>query len=130
MLESARDSALEGIVAKKHDSVYEPGRRSNCWLKIKIVQRQELSIGGWLPEQGTRTSHVGALLMGYYDRDGKLHYAGSVGTGFTNATHAMLVDLFAKHTQPTNPFAEPLPKKGPIYLQPVLVADIEYRRWP
>ena len=130
MLETARQNGMEGIVAKKLNSSYDPGRRSDCWLKVKIIQRQELVIGGWIPEQGGRMNHVGALLTGYYDRDGKLHYAGSVGTGFNAKTHAQLTSLFAKHQRSTQPFAEKLPKKGMLWLDPVLVAEIEYRRWP
>ncbi|HEX8525085.1 MAG TPA: non-homologous end-joining DNA ligase [Tepidisphaeraceae bacterium] len=130
MLEAAQQNHLEGIVVKKVDGTYTPGRRSDCWIKIKIVQRQELVIGGWIPEQGHRTTHVGALLMGYYDCDGNLRYAGSVGTGFTEKTHADLTTLFRKHTQSASSFADPLPKKGIIYLDPALVAEIEYRRWP
>ena len=64
MLQAARENALEGIVAKELDSPYQPGRRSDCWLKVKIIQRQELVIGGWIPEQGGRKDHVGALLDG------------------------------------------------------------------
>jgi len=130
MLAAARQNFLEGIVAKKIDSTYQPGKRSDCWLKIKIVQRQELVIGGWIPEGGHDTSRIGALLMGYYDADGKFRYAGSVGTGFTGKIHADLVSRFAKHVRSSSAFAEALPKKGIIYLEPALVAEIEYRRWP
>jgi len=130
MLQAARENALEGIVAKELDSPYQPGRRSDCWLKVKIIQRQELVIGGWIPEQGGRKDHVGALLTGYYDNAGKLRYAGSVGTGFTARTHADLVKRFAQHARATQPFADKLPKKGMLWLDPVLVAEVEYRRWP
>lgn len=130
MLEAARANHLEGIVAKKLDGPYQPGRRSDCWLKVKIIQRQELVIGAWIPEQGNRKNHVGALLTGYYDCEGKLRYAGSVGTGFTAKTHAELTTLFKKHERPQSPFADRLPKRGVMFLDPVLVAEIEYRRWP
>ncbi len=130
MLESAKQNHLEGIVAKRFDSTYQPGKRLDCWLKIKIIQRQELIIGAWITEQGNRKDHVGALLMGYYDCDGRLRYAGSVGTGFNAKTHAQLTALFEKHQRTTSAFAEALPKRGVIYLEPVLVGEIEYRRWP
>lgn len=129
MLRSARENGMEGVVAKKLESVYEPGRRSNCWLKIKIVARQELVIAGWLPELGNNRHRVGALLTGYYDPDGTLHYAGRVGTGFTADTHARLVRAFAKHERPTSPFSERLPGRGHIWLDPTLVGEFEYRRW-
>ena len=63
------------------DSTYEPGRRRNCWLKIKIIQRQEFVIGGWTGESTGLRDRIGTMLLGYYDCDGKLHYAGHVGTG-------------------------------------------------
>ena len=84
-----RKQGLEGVVAKRLDSRYEPGRRSGAWLKIKNTLRQELVIGGWMPGEGRRTERIGALLMGYYE-DGKLRYAGRVGTGFTEKTLAEL----------------------------------------
>jgi bifunctional non-homologous end joining protein LigD len=130
MLEAAQQNHLEGIIAKKIDSPYEPGRRSDAWLKIKIIQRQEFVIGAWIPEQGHRKNHVGALLMGYYDCNGNLRYAGKVGTGFNANMHAQLTTLFDKHQRPTTAFNDPLPKSNTIYLDPVLIAEIEYRRWP
>jgi bifunctional non-homologous end joining protein LigD len=81
LYETAVAHAMEGIVAKKLDSPYEPGRRSPNWLKIKIVQSQEFVIGGWCPEKGDNHQRIGSLLLGYYEQK-KLRYAGSVGTGF------------------------------------------------
>jgi bifunctional non-homologous end joining protein LigD len=130
MLDAARQNHLEGVVAKKLDSAYEPGRRSPGWRKIKIIQRQEFVIGGWIPEGGDDTSRVGAIQIGYHDCDRKLRFAGSVGTGYRAADHEMLVKLFAKHARGSNPFVEKLPKKGVLFLEPKLVAEIEYRRWP
>ena len=130
MLQTARDIGMEGIVAKKLDSTYQPGKRSDSWLKIKIIQRQELVIGGWIPEQGGRKNNIGALLTGYYDSTGNLRYAGSVGTGFTAKTHSELASLFAQHKRASSPFTEKLPRKGMLWLDPVLVAEVEYRRWP
>ncbi len=85
LLEATREQGLEGIVAKRLDCRYEPGRRSGAWLKIKNTRRQELVIAGWLPGEGRRTKRIGALLMGYFE-DGAFVYAGRVGTGFTEAT--------------------------------------------
>ena len=68
LLDATAAQGLEGIVAKRLDSRYEPGRRTGAWLKIKHTLRQELVIGGWLPGEGRRTERIGALLMGYYDR--------------------------------------------------------------
>src|ERR1700722_13169509 len=85
LLAATEQQGLEGVVAKRLDSRYEPGRRTGAWIKIKHVRRQELVIGGWLPGGGRRTDRVGALLMGYY-KDDALRYAGRVGTGFTERT--------------------------------------------
>ncbi len=122
-------------MAKRLDSVYEAGRRSGVWRKIKIVQRQEFVIGGWIPERGTtQRSRVGALLLGYYDcpgGGGKLHYAGSVGSGFSDATHRDLTRALAGLGRKDNPFAEAVPKRGEvIFLDPKLVGEVDYRRWP
>jgi bifunctional non-homologous end joining protein LigD len=135
MLEAARQNELEGIVAKKVDSKYEIGRRSNCWLKVKIIQRQEFVIAGWTAESTGLADRVGTMLIGYYDCDGKLHYAGHVGTGLVSADHAPLVRQFEKLARPTNPFVEKLPaaRRGGnkiMYLEPQLVGEVEYRRWP
>jgi bifunctional non-homologous end joining protein LigD len=135
MLAAARQNALEGVVAKKLDSVYEVGRRSNSWLKVKIVQRQEFVIGGWTAESTGLPDRIGTMLLGYYDCAGKLHYAGHVGTGLVGADHPILVRQFEKLARPTSPFVEKLPaaRRGGIkivFLEPRLVAEVEYRRWP
>src|ERR1700759_1247042 len=75
LLEATREQGLEGVVAKRLDCRYEPGRRSGAWLKIKNTLRQELVIGGWLPGEGRRTKRIGALLMGYFE-EGQFVYAG------------------------------------------------------
>src|SRR5439155_21863479 len=92
LLEASKAQELEGIVAKRLDSVYEPGKRTGAWRKVKNVLRQEFVIGGWLPGQGARSKTIGSLAVGYYDslpedtRGGeasqRLIYAGNVGTGF------------------------------------------------
>jgi bifunctional non-homologous end joining protein LigD len=135
MLLAARDNALEGIVAKKLDSLYEPGRRSNCWLKVKIISRQEFVIAGWTGESTGLRDRIGTMLLGYYDAGGKLHYAGHVGTGLVGSDHPMLVRQFEKLARKDNPFVEKLPaaRRGGnkiMFLEPRLVAEVEYRRWP
>ena len=79
LLDATEAQGLEGVVAKRLDSRYEPGRRTGAWMKIKHVRRQELVICGWLPGEGRRTERIGALLMGYWTDDGRLDYAGRVG---------------------------------------------------
>ena len=129
LLELTSAQGLEGIVAKRLDSRYEPGRRPGTWVKVKHTHRQELVIGGWLPGEGRRADRIGALLMGYYE-DGGLRYAGRVGTGFTEAT----LDQLAKRLEPlrrdTKPFghAPKLPRNA-VFVEPCLVAEIEFREW-
>ncbi len=128
MLRAAWENGLEGIVAKKLDSVYEPGRRSGAWLKIKPVNRQELVIGGWLPEKGSLARGVGALLVGYYDESHNLQFAGKIGTGFTEAGRADLKKRFEGIRRDRSPFTS-TPQKNAIYVEPKLVAEIEFREW-
>ena len=129
LLQATAAQGLEGIMAKRLDSRYEPGRRSGAWLKIKHTLRQELVIGGWLPGEGRRTSRIGALLMGYY-RDGEFAYAGRVGTGFTERSLTELQKALEPYRRPTSPFAgrPPLPR-GAVFVEPCLVAEIEFRHW-
>lgn len=135
MLGAVEKNGLEGVIAKRLDSVYEPGRRSPAWLKIKIVFGQEFVIGGWVPEKGLHHDRVGTLLVGYYDcavkgEPARLQYAGGVGTGYTAAGHSDLTRQLARRATGGNPFSGPVPKKDSIFVTPDLVADVEYRRWP
>ena len=84
----------EGVVAKRRDSTYQPGRRSASWVKDKHWKTQEIVIGGWKAGEGGRTSGIGALLMGI-PSDGGLHFAGRVGTGFTERDLASLKKTLA-----------------------------------
>lgn len=134
---TARKHQLEGIVAKKLDSVYEPGRRSPHWVKIKLVQRQELVVGGWTTERGSPGA-LGSLLVGYFDSTGrkqKLHFAGGVGSGFNSQTAATLLKTIQKLEIDTSPFAQPIPRgarssRDVHFAKPKLVIEVEYRRWP
>jgi len=135
MLETARRNGLEGVVAKRLQSIYEPGRRSPAWLKIKVIFGQEFVIGGWVPEKGIHRDRVGTLLMGYHEYPAKgeaprLRYAGGVGTGFDASVHRALTRLLKQRVVPTNPFADPVPKRDSIFVRPDLVAEVEFRRWP
>ena len=137
LLEATAKQGLEGVVAKRLDSRYEPGRRGGSWLKIKNTLRQELVIGGWIPGEGRRTKRIGALLMGYYE-DGELHYAGRVGTGFTEKTLADLQQRLEPLRRESSPFGRAggpggsgrlqFPREA-IFVEPVLVAEIEFREW-
>jgi bifunctional non-homologous end joining protein LigD len=127
VLEASRRSGLEGIIAKRLDSPYEPGRRSPCWLKIKNVRREDVVIGGWLPGEGRRRDRIGALLVGVED-DGRLRYAGRVGTGFTERELDRLRgELTERDSSPFTKGAKP--PRGAVWVEPDRVAEIEFTEW-
>jgi bifunctional non-homologous end joining protein LigD len=129
VLEASQAGGLEGVVAKRTSSLYTPGRRSKDWLKVKNTCRQEVVVGGWLPGGGNRTGRIGALLAGYHDDDGLLRFAGKVGTGFTDAELTRLGALFAGLARDDSPFADHVPYKAAKFLEPSLVAEIEFTEW-
>lgn len=129
MLEAARQNGLEGVMAKRLDSRYEPGRRSPAWRKVKVIQRQEFVVGGWVPEEGGRGERVGSMLLGYYDASGALRYAGRVGTGLNDSDHAMLLPVLRRNARRESPFPEKVPGKNVNFLTPALVVEVEFRRW-
>jgi bifunctional non-homologous end joining protein LigD len=121
-------SGWEGLIAKRADAPYRPGRTRD-WLKFKCESGQEFVVGGFTDPQGTRTG-FGALLLGYYDPSHQLIYAGKVGTGFTQQTldslHATLAGLEQDHS----PFADgKLPRSGVHWVQPRLVAEVGFSEW-
>ena len=128
LLEAVRAKSLEGIVAKRLDSRYEPGRRGPHWLKIKAVRRQEVVIAGWLPGEGRRRDRIGALLTGWFD-DGELRFAGKVGTGFSERELDRLAGLLKPLERPTSPFSGRQPQRGAIFAEPVLVAEVDFTEW-
>jgi bifunctional non-homologous end joining protein LigD len=128
LMHASRENGLEGVIAKRLDSVYEPGRRSGAWLKVKNRLRQEFVIGGWVEGEGRRSGLPGALLIGYYD-DGRLVYASKVGTGFTDATLANLARLMKPLERETSPFEVGGPPGRAHFVEPRLVAEIEFSEW-
>lgn len=129
LLDAARAQALEGVMAKRLDSPYCPGKRTQHWLKIKAKLNQELVVGGWQPGEGRRLSTLGALLVGYFD-DGAFRYAGKVGTGFKERDLAMLVPELKARARDDSPFeAPPAPPRGSFFVDPELVAEIEFTEW-
>jgi len=128
MLDASAKAGLEGVMAKKLDSQYAPGRRSGVWVKVKNRNRQELVIGGWLEGEGKRRGYPGALLVGYYEK-GKFVYAGKVGTGFTDAMLEKLANLMKPLAQEKNPFDVGSPPKAAHFVKPKLVAEFEFVEW-
>jgi len=122
--EAARERGLEGIVAKDETSAYETGKRSPAWRKVKVRAEEEFVIGGYTAPEGART-HFGALLIGAFD-DGKLRYAGKVGTGFSGKTLAELAQRFERLRRPTSPFVDAPRMRDATWLEPTLVAQIAF----
>jgi len=132
MREASLRSEIEGIVAKRLDGLYEPGRRSRCWLKLKNHLRQEFLIGGWTLGDKARAGSFGALLLGYHDEAGQVRYAGNVGTGFTEKVLQELMNLLSPLRCETSPFAEQLPRPvaaRAVFVRPTVVADVEFGDW-
>jgi bifunctional non-homologous end joining protein LigD len=131
LLSATAQQGLEGVIAKRLDSPYEPGRRTPCWLKIKNVDRQEVVVGGWVPGDGKRRDRIGALLVGVRDDDGSLRHVGRVGTGFTEAELDRLADKLRPLEREDSPFAPGGPKipRGAVFADPELVAEVEFREW-
>jgi bifunctional non-homologous end joining protein LigD len=126
LLTMSSERGLEGLVMKRLESAYSPGRRTGEWLKVKNVGRQEFVIGGWLPGQGRRQGRLGSLLIGYYEDD-ELRYAGKVGTGFSDDDLAELTKRLNPLKRERNPFANGKGPRGAHYAEPSLVAEIEFR---
>ncbi|MCC8249952.1 non-homologous end-joining DNA ligase [Saccharothrix sp. NEAU-S10] len=131
VLAVAEDYGLEGVVAKRVTSRYEPGRRSAAWVKVPLVRTQEVLIGGWRPGDGRRAGTIGSLLLGVRCDDG-VHYVGKVGTGFT---HSALLDL-QQRLRPLeraeSPFVDAVPAdhaRRAHWVRPELVGEVEYRAW-
>lgn len=129
LLAATAEQGLEGLVAKRRDSPYESGRRSGAWLKIKNVRRQELVIGGWIPGQGKRENSIGALVVGYYDPEGRFVYAGRVGTGFSERTLRELGERLAPLRREASPFEIGDPPREAIFVEPALVAEVGFGEW-
>jgi bifunctional non-homologous end joining protein LigD len=129
LLAATAEQGLEGVVAKRLDCPYEPGRRSGNWLKVKHVLRQEVVIGGWVPGEGNREGRLGALAVGVHDEDGTLRYVGKVGTGFDEQSLRMVGERLAERRRQASPFEGRQPPRGTVFVEPDLVAEVEFREW-
>jgi bifunctional non-homologous end joining protein LigD len=126
---TAANLGFEGIVMKRLDSPYLPGRRSDAWRKRKLEGRQELVVGGWLPGQAGLTGRLGSLLVGYYDDDHALCFAGRVGSGISAATRDDLEARLAKIPRKSSPFAEVPTLPDPHWVTPKLVVEVAFHEW-
>jgi bifunctional non-homologous end joining protein LigD len=126
-LAAACEQRLEGVIAKKRDSVYV-ARRSRDWLKVKCLLEQEFVIGGYTVPQGTR-AHFGALHLGLYE-NGALVYVSKVGTGFDDRTLALVSEKLRPLVRPTSPFARGTPTgRGHHWVEPRLVGQVRFTEW-
>jgi bifunctional non-homologous end joining protein LigD len=130
-LAASEAAGLEGVIAKRLDSPYEPGRRSGAWVKLKNVRRAELEIGGWLPGQGRRRERIGALLLGQRTAEGRLRYAGRVGSGMGEQELQALAAALGPLERDGSPFDPqgPPPPRGAVFCEPRLGAVVAFREW-
>ena len=133
LLEAAREQGLEGVMAKRADSRYQPGRRSRDWLKIKLGERQELVIVGYTRGQGRRASSFGSLVVAVHE-DAGLRWVGNVGTGFDEREIERLLGRLRPLERPDSPLAEvpkmPRVRKGDVvWVEPELVAEVRFAEW-
>ncbi|WP_344239986.1 non-homologous end-joining DNA ligase [Actinocorallia libanotica] len=131
LLDYTARERLEGLIAKRLDSRYQPGRRADAWQKIKNFRSQEVVVVGWRPGQGRREGTLGSLLLGVHDR-GRLRYAGHVGTGFDDAA---LDDLMARlrplerRTWPCEGTPPWEVSRDAHWVEPVLVGEVAFTEW-
>ncbi len=130
LLDLAHTRDLEGVMAKRRSSRYQPGVRSRDWIKIKIRKRQEFVVGGLLPGRagGALSSRIGSLLLGVYHGH-ELHFVGAAGSGLTDTSRHQLSALFK--TAGGCPFVSvPPPDRTPIWVEPTVVVEVAYSAWP
>lgn len=131
VLDVARSGGLEGVVAKLRAGRYQPGRRSDAWIKVKLTRTQEVVIGGWAPGKGNRQQTFGALLAGVPGAEG-LEYVGKVGTGFTGEQQDELLDMLRPLTRVESPFVTPVPsahRAGATWVEPTVVGEVRFTEW-
>ena len=127
LLPEIQRRSLEGLIGKQRDSVYESGRRSGTWIKLKCVTEQEFVIGGFTPPAGAR-KHFGALLVGYYDK-GNLHFAGKVGSGFDAKLLSSLHKKMRAEERPTTPFTDLPSKQNDEWVQGITPSMMRKINW-
>jgi bifunctional non-homologous end joining protein LigD len=128
LFEMARAKGLEGILAKRRDSIYQE-RRSAEWLKIKIRHQLEAVIGGYTEPEGSR-AHFGSIVLGLYDKQGRLIHVGQAGSGFNQKSLAEIWKMLKKRETKQNPFYGEVEALRKVYwVKPELVAQIEYAEW-
>ena len=131
VMTAARAQGLEGIVAKRLGGGYQPGRRSRDWIKVPFNQTQEVVVIGWKPGGGRRAGTIGSLLVAVTAGDGRLAYAGGVGTGFTQTMLDQLLAMLTPLRRGTAPVAG-IPRidaRGAQWVEPEVVGEVSFRNW-
>jgi len=129
LIREARERGWEGVMAKRRDCPYEPGRRVRHWRKLKLENQQEFVVGGWTEPRNSR-AHFGALLLGYYDENGKLVYAGHTGTGFSNDLLEDVYRKLKKIERRTSPFSTtPKTNQPAHWAEPNYIAEVRFNEW-
>jgi bifunctional non-homologous end joining protein LigD len=128
VIDIAREFGLEGIICKRIDSSYEAGKRSNDWIKVKLIKSREFIVGGFKYSQNSR-NRIGSLQLGAFDDEMNLHFVGSMGTGFKEEDHEMLLGKLRSVLTKQSPFSEKM-DRDVNFVTPVYVVQVEYRRWP
>jgi bifunctional non-homologous end joining protein LigD len=126
LLEASKAQGLEGILAKRLGSPYVPGKRTPAWVKVKNVRSTDAVVGGWLPGEGGRGGRLGALVVGFYDDDGELRYAGRVGSGFDERELTRVGRLLEERARDDSPFTGRQPPRETRFVEPDLVAVVDY----
>ncbi|WP_067689009.1 non-homologous end-joining DNA ligase [Nocardia jejuensis] len=132
LLNVAREHRLEGIVSKRIDSVYLPGRRSPAWIKTPLRRNTEVVVAGWTPGAGAFGPTFGSLILGAHDESGRLVFIGLAGTGFTQAARRIIRATLDEIETPASPFDPIPPESAPAgwrWVAPILVGDVEYREF-
>jgi bifunctional non-homologous end joining protein LigD len=129
MLQRARQEGWEGLIVKNGQSTYHSGKRTPAWRKLKLLKQQEFVVGGWTEPRQTR-QHFGSLLVGYYDDDGTLRWAGSVGTGFDQKELDRVAGLLKTRQIAKSPFDDLFKTGEPAHwVTPTLVVEIRFTEW-
>lgn len=131
LLAAVAERGMEGIVAKRVTSTYQPGQRSPDWAKVKARRRQEFVVGGWMSGEGARAAGIGGLLIGYR-AEGQLRFAGRVGSGLSDETPRALLDRFESRIVDASPFTDEvatLSGRTITFVEPDTAIEVEFGEW-
>lgn len=131
LFEAVKERGIEGIVAKRLGSRYQPGRRSEDWQKVSIRHKLRAVVGGYMPGDGGRASTFGSVLVGLYEPRG-LRWIAAVGSGFTDSSLHAFHEALSQIERDTSPFINEVVLPGPakpVWVEPAIVIDVEYKEW-